>query len=140
MALYNGVVYLPEEMIVNCILYCHMLSNMCCVYFQSMAVLGGLLYMGCSPSLIDVPLYDCAHLAYLLNWGADPNESDSAEDTPLHIAVRDGETKVAEMLLEHGASTSRVNDVNQTALDTAAAFLRFECLKCIYRHIECQRQ
>ena len=95
--------------------------------------------MGCSPSLIGVPLHHCAHLAYLLNWGANPNESDSAGDTPLHIAARTGKTEVVKMLLENGASTSKVNGVNQTALDTAAAFVHFECLKCMYRHTEHQR-
>ena len=95
--------------------------------------------MGCSPSLIGVPLCDCAHVMYLLNWGADPNESSSAGNTPLHTAARAGETEIAKILLETGASTSKVNDVNQTALDAAAAFLRFKCIKCIYHHAEHQR-
>ena len=127
--------------------------------------------MGCSPSLIDVPLCDCAHLKYLLNWGANPNESDSggktalhlcqtdmavvrtlieceadvnvqdsSGDTPLHIAVRNGQTAMAEVLLHYGASTSKVNDVDQTALDTAAAFRHFECMRYIHRHTEHQKQ
>ena len=130
MALYNGIVYLPEG--VNCILYGHMLSNICVVFFQTLSVLGGLLYMGCSPSLIGVPLHHCAHLRYLLNWGADPNESDSAGDTPLHVAARTGEAEVAEVLLERGASTSKVNNLNETTFDTAAAYLHLECMIAIY--------
>ena len=163
--------YAQEAVVAFCFATCFLISTFCALVLQSMSVLGGLLYMGCSPSLIGVPLCDCAHLKYLLNWGADPNESDSGGktalhscqtdmavvsmlikckadvnmqdslgDTPLHIAARNGRTAVAEVLLEYGAWTSKVNDVNQTALDTAAAFRHYECMKCIHHHMEYLKQ
>ena len=124
--------------------------------------------MGCSPSLIGVPLRHRAYLKYLLNWGANPNEphsdgktalhfyqtetavmrmliefkadvnmQDSSGDTPLHVAARKGRTAVAEMLLQNGASTDKVNNMNQTAFDVAAAFGHLQiCAKCIRRQKE----
>lgn len=130
---------------------------------QNTTVIGALLYMGCSTDLhnlayaaylkvflnwgTDPDLQDrdgrtALHLhqdnlgsvKILIESHANVNLQDNSGDTPLHVSARKGRTAVAVILMNTGASTSKVNNENQTALDTAAVHGNLECFRKMFDH------
>lgn len=60
---------------------------------------------------------------YILSKGVDPNEDLICGDTPLHIAAACGRVEICQMLVQHGAKTSKRSH-GRTALEAAVEFQR----------------
>jgi hypothetical protein len=59
----------------------------------------------------------------LLRWGADPNSTNSAGDTPLHLAVRSGVgINAIHPLLEAGADPQATDSLGRSVLDTCVRY------------------
>jgi ankyrin repeat protein len=58
-------------------------------------------------------------IRYLVANGGDINSSDKNGDTPLHLAVRQGERVVAKHLIDQGADVNALNQAGEAPLDIA---------------------
>lgn len=64
-----------------------------------------------------IPGRDRDFIAYLLSLGADPSIPERQRTrTPLHMVAQDGDTEVAELLLEHGANPNAQEENGNTPL------------------------
>lgn len=63
--------------------------------------------------------YDPALADILIKFGANVNEPDSFNVTPLHLAIAKEEVELATTLLENGADPLFKNDQEETAIDLA---------------------
>ena len=71
----------------------------------------------------------------ILSCKADPRAKDQVGRSPLHCAVFTGQAQVAECLLQHDASTSKLVDAkNQTPLHAAALGSSAECVRILLNH------
>lgn len=63
-------------------------------------------------------------MVLLLRLGANVNVRDVGDWTPLHIAVGEGEEKIAELLIQHGANVNAVTKEEEkyTPLSIAAKY------------------
>lgn len=66
-----------------------------------------------------VQLADLNQIKRNLYWGSDINISDSAGQTPLHLAAKKGRPIVVELLLDKGAQPNAKNNKGQSPLDLA---------------------
>ncbi|XP_047484411.1 ankyrin repeat and SOCS box protein 8-like [Penaeus chinensis] len=89
-----------------------------------------LLHLGAPTEATDSELGDCAIHAgvrmsrydlvtLLLEYGASPTSTNAADDTPLHLAAKQGLVHTCKALLEAGADPTARNRYNETPWDTA---------------------
>ena len=88
---------------------------------------------------------DITKMVQLLEAGAVATVQSHTGDTPLHVAAKEGQITLAEILLRHGASASMTNNANMSPLDIAAAADYSECFKSMFTlatkpHSECSNR
>ncbi|MEA3404017.1 MAG: ankyrin repeat domain-containing protein [Armatimonadota bacterium] len=54
-------------------------------------------------------------------------------DTPLHVAAREGQAQMAQLLIDHGADTWQLTQEGQTPLEIAVAMGRPETVRVLLR-------
>jgi ankyrin repeat protein len=83
-----------------------------------------LLAAGARYNLVDAVLVNDLELVRsFLDGEGDPNEGEGSYNGPLLMeAARYGHVEVVELLLDYGADTEAMDDLNQTALEVAAEY------------------
>lgn len=77
---------------------------------------------------------DFGRTEHLLEQGADPNEASTERETALHEAVRRGHSRIAALLLAHGADYMRTSASGNTLL--SRDFTSLEALHSIRQHYQ----
>lgn len=73
-------------------------------------------------------------LKYLLQESLDPNETNTAEQTPLHFAAKTGDSEMVQLLLEHNASADAVDELGETPLHIAVRSGCVDVVELLLKH------
>lgn len=69
----------------------------------------------------------------LLDLGANINESNLDDETPLHLASTRGSTNIVEMLISRGAQINDIEDMGNTPLHLACRFGHFKAAEVLLK-------